>query len=209
MWIIKKPISLCALIILLVACTPTAGNTRMVTTATLPVIKAWTTPTVKAIYQSNGGGEPRTAGYWVLWSTCGENSQAQVAAKNGGRSAGFILLDDLLQDPGIEVGNLRISTCQQGINLLSMRSFSEEDRSGDAAFHLAAQLVTAELNLAAGAESCPAAGGAVIAAQALLAQAGFNGQGNYWGKPGDDQTRQAAEQATRQLETYNTGALCR
>jgi hypothetical protein len=39
-------------------------------------------------FQSDGGGEPRSAGYWLLWNGCVEGNKADVAAANGGRSAG-------------------------------------------------------------------------------------------------------------------------
>lgn len=159
--------------------------------------------------RSRGGGEPRSAGAWEVWSTCGRNSQAKTAAANGGRAAGWILLDDLLLDPGIQAGNLTIETCQQAVNLLLLRNLAGEDRTTDAAFQLASQLVTAQLNLAAGAAICPAVEGLVIAAQAVLAGAGFDSRSSIGGLGAGSSQRQAADKLTGQLQTYNAGGLCR
>ena len=67
---------------------------------------------------STGGGEPRTAGYWLVWNACAEENKADVAVANGGREAGWILLDDLLADPGILLGDLAVEACEQGLRLL-------------------------------------------------------------------------------------------
>jgi hypothetical protein len=68
-------------------------------------------PTIDPFFASQGGGEPRTAGYWLARNSCAEDNRADVAAANGGREAGWIILDDLLQDPGILLGGLSVETC--------------------------------------------------------------------------------------------------
>ncbi len=170
-------------------------------------VRSMPTLTINPANRSLGGGEPRSTSYCEMWSTCGRNSQATQAAANGGREEGWILLDDLLQDPGVQVGNVNIGACQEALDLLLEHSLESEDRAGDAAYQLASQLVTAELNLGAGAAYCPAVDGAVIAAQTLLASANFDGRGRYWEV--DSGTRQAAQGIVGQLQRYNSGTLCR
>ena len=57
---------------------------------------------------------PRTAGYWLVWNACAEDNQADVARANGGREAGWLILDDLLAHPGILLGELAVETCERG-----------------------------------------------------------------------------------------------
>jgi hypothetical protein len=173
----------------------------MVTTA--PASAPVDAPT--AIASSTPGGEPRTGGYWETWSTCGANSQAATAAANGGREAGWVITDDLLADPGIEVGRVRIESCVQGLPLLRFRAPDGSDRSSDPVFQLAGQLYVAELNVAAGARVCDALEGAVIAAQALLTEVGFDGSDtDTW-----TMTRAAtAADVAGRLAEYNGGGLC-
>ena len=104
-----------------------------------------------AARRSTGGGEPRTPASWVIWSTCGEGSKAETARANGGRDAGWILLDDLLADPGIRIGDHDLSTCSESVALLE-GSTNNGDEASEPAYALARQLVAAELNLTAGAE---------------------------------------------------------
>jgi hypothetical protein len=107
-----------------------------------------------------------------------------VAAANGGHEAGWIILDDLLADPGMLVGHYAVETCEQGVNILDALDAAGEVRAGDAAYELAAQLLTAQLNLDVGAEFCLAVQEAVQAGQLLLMSVDFDGAGNYLG-PGD------------------------
>lgn len=154
---------------------------------------------------SNGGGDPRTAGYWVIWSTCGENNQSAVAAANGGREAGWILLDDLLADPGVTVGDFAVLTCEQGVNLLE-RQMADGTLSDDPVYRLASEVLTAELNLSTGAESCTAVEGALRIGHVLLSSLAFNGSGEYLSA--DSRELSATQEVTTLLSVYNTGALC-
>jgi hypothetical protein len=66
------------------------------------------------------------------------------------------------------------------------------------------------LNLAAGAETCPAVQAAVISAQSLLDQINFTGSGDYLtskDKAKATQRAQALSLATT-LDQYNNGVLC-
>ena len=75
-------------------------------------------------FQSDGGGDPRTAGYWLLWNACAPENNSETARLNGGHATGWILLEDLLADPGVNLGGLKIETCPQARELLQERSLS-------------------------------------------------------------------------------------
>ena len=196
-----------AFVLLLVGCSRPSTTPALPTAATIPITQP--TPGQDFLYQSSVGGEPRTGGSWITWSSCGENSQAAVAKANGGRQAGWIILDDLLADPGVLVGALQVESCPQGVALLQGRDTSGFDHNNDPAYLLAGQLLAAQLNLAAGAETCPAAETAVQAAQLLLLSVGFNGAGLYLGPPAAHQDVETAKILVGQLQNYNVGALCR
>jgi hypothetical protein len=147
---------------------------------------------------STGGGEPRTADNWVMWSTCGENSQAATAEQNGGRDAGWVLVDDLLADPGLALGGQPVSSCEQAVGILL-------GSDGSDAEVLASQSLTAELNLSVGAESCPAAEGVVQAARTVLGSPGATDASGP--RLRDDQVELARELSTL-LAIYNAGGLC-
>jgi hypothetical protein len=165
-------------------------------------------PTSESLFISSGGGEPRTTGYWLLWNSCSEGNQAETARANGGQEAGWIILDDLLADPGVLIGMLQVETCQQGADLLQGRDLAGADHGNDPAYTLAAQLLAAQLNLASGAKTCPGAEGAVKAAQLLLLSLGFDGTQGYLGPPVASQDRDTALILAAELAKYNGGALC-
>jgi hypothetical protein len=160
------------------------------------------------LFASDGGGEPRSAGYWQLWNGCAEENKAEVAAANGGREAGWIIMDDLLADPGILVGPVAVETCDQGLTLLRAQDAAGGEMSGDAAYALAAQLMAAQLNLGAGAEYCPAVGEAVQAGQLLLLSLDFDGSGSYLDPEAGGDDRELALFLTDQLRAYSAGSLC-
>jgi hypothetical protein len=174
-----------------------------------PFLTPITFPTSDPLFQSNGGGEPRTSGYWLIWNSCAENNQSETAQSNGGREAGWIILDDLLADPGILIGNIQIETCQQGVNLLQAYDLINIDRSSDPAYTLITQLLTAQLNMAVGSEFCQASDQAVEAAQLLLLALNFNGKGIYLDPQLVTQDVITAQLLTDQLAKYNTGDLCK
>ena len=132
-----------------------------------------------------------------------------MARANGGREAGWIILDDLLIDPGILVGTLSLENCPQGLNILNAHDQDGTDHSNDPAYSLASQLLTAQLNLAVGSEYCPASDQAVSAAQLLLLALSFNGTGSYLDIQLANQDVDTARLLVEQLAAYNTGALCR
>jgi hypothetical protein len=196
------------LTILLVAAFLITGCTKSKNTPpqSTPSIEAIPTRLPDAAYTSNGGGEPRNTAYWALWNTCAPENRADVAKANGGREAGWFLMDDLIADPGIQIGDFRIDTCEQGLALLEGHSTDGEDFSGDA-YRLAGQLLAAELNLNVGAESCPIAEEAVIGSHITLSNLGFDGTGTY----DDAIASDLADSLTTFLELlmgYNSGELC-
>jgi hypothetical protein len=155
---------------------------------------------------AEGGGAPRTASYWAVWNSCAPDNKAEDAATNGGREAGWILLDDVVADPGIQIGDYTLTSCEDGFYLLEQRN-REGTPVEDPIYGLAAQLLTAELNLNAGAETCPIAEEAVIGGHLILADTGFNGAGGYVGAISEE-TLDGITTFVALLKAYNTGELC-
>jgi hypothetical protein len=167
-------------------------------------------PTDDSAFASDGGGEPRTAGYWLVWNTCTEGNQSATAKANGGREAGWILLDDLLTDPGIMMGTDELKACQQAAAILGGK-LPESTPENDLHFYrLAAALLTAQLNLAIPAESCPAVEQAVQAGQLLLVSVGYHvGDASSLSPRNPEKDSQLADFLSGQLDRYNRGELCR
>lgn len=147
-----------------------------------------------------GAGGPRSSAYWVRWSTCGEGSRAETAAANGGRAAGWFLVDDLLSDPGIALGNHPVPTCEEGVAIL-------ERPASDLVGGLARQLFTAQLNLNAGSEACPAAEELVIAGNTLLSLLEYDGSAIDPDSL-DAKIAESVARVTTLLTIYNSGVLC-
>lgn len=199
----KRTSGFLLLLLLMTAC---AGQTSLLPTATtVPTAAATVDPYVK----SDGGGDPRTVGYWLLWNSCAAENRADVAASNGGREAGWVLLDDLLLDPGIQVGNLVLESCPQALNLLELRSLSGEDRSEDPLYALAAQQLAAQLNLAVGSEVCHGLVDAVLGSQKLLVELGFDGEQGGITTDSQEEFRGDALLYLEALQQYNQGSLCK
>ena len=152
---------------------------------------------------SSGGPEPRSPGYWVTWSSCGADSQAAVASANGGRAAGWILLDDLLADPGITLGQATLEGCAIATAVLAEPPPSQAE---PVVRTLARQVLAADLNLASGAETCPAAEATRRLGQAMLTRLDYDPEALFQ-PPAAGNLDMAAELA-RLLGTYNEGLLC-
>jgi len=198
----------CVLLLLALAWNLSACAAAASATPT-PTLTPSPAPTDAAYVQSTGGGDPRGAGYWLLWNSCAPDNRAEVAAANGGRAMGWIILDDLLADPGMLVGELQVLTCPQGLQLLQLQDALGTAHPDDPAYQLASTLLTAQLNLAAGSEYCPAIDQGISLAQLLLIDIGFTAQGDY---PAAIQAKDAGEAAAylmEQLTAYNLGTLCR
>jgi hypothetical protein len=153
------------------------------------------------------GGEPRTIGYWKNWNTCTGGNQPATAALNGGPDAGWYILDDLLNDPGYTIGILHLGgeDCEDAVDILDKRDIeSEQKMASDGAYNLASQLLAAELNLSAGAETCPAVVDAVNEAQMLLVSIDFDGTGKFL----KGKKSATANDLAATLDQYNNGDLC-
>lgn len=167
------------------------------------------------------GGQPRTPGYWKNWSTCSGGNQVDTAAANGGWEEGFWLLDDVL-DPAIGGGIVwdvildddfwfPIDTCQVAVDILNSRDIVDgENKSNDAAYKLARNLLAAQANFAAGARICNAVEYAALAAEELMDKYDFNGTGSYLSNQDkllrDDY--EYAKELAGTLDLYNNGLLC-
>jgi hypothetical protein len=212
-----RPAAVLLSVVLLSACDADSTVTSPTTTVSTETVSTTTTSVLEAsaldelpegARTSTGGGQPRSPGYWIAWSTCGENSQAEAAASNGGREAGWYLIDDFLESPGVAVGDHLLGSCEAAVDLLSTRDVAGPDRSDDPTYQLASQVLTAELNLNAGAESCPVIDQTLVVAHALLAAADFDGAGadpGVWTGPQSE----AAARLIPLIRDYNAAELCR
>jgi hypothetical protein len=152
------------------------------------------------------GGDPRTIGFWKNWNTCTGGNQIVTATKNGGPSAGWYLLDNLLPQT---IGLYQIVSCSQGVKILSKQDKQGQNKASDAAYELASQFLAARLNLAAGARSCQAVQQAVTDAQDLLELIKFTGDGTYLPSKGSKASvRSRALALAATLDAYNNGRLC-
>jgi plastocyanin len=154
------------------------------------------------------GGDARTIGFWKNWTSCdGHGNQDPV-------------LDDTLAlfpiasgqtTHGLFVGDVYVDTCAEAVALLNKSEIGGNKKANDAAYGLAAQLLAAQLNYAAGAIQCPAATNAINAGQALLDSIGFIGTGSYLGPKvtGTAAIQRANALALAStLDQYNNNLLC-
>ncbi|QCK15546.1 T9SS type A sorting domain-containing protein [Mangrovivirga cuniculi] len=161
------------------------------------------------------GGEARTPGYWKNWNTCSGGGQAETAANNGGRAAGYVILDDILNDPGVEWCNITFSTCEDAVSILDQRDIvSGKKRASDPAYTLAMHALAAELNFGAGASQCQQARDALMQARTLLCDIGFDGTGDSGLKTKGKNKNNNSDLASYALElaaildAYNNNELC-
>jgi hypothetical protein len=155
-------------------------------------------------------GTPRTPGYWKNWNKCTGGNQEYTAAKNGGIAEGWYLLDDLLPviwGPIVDQGfSFTIDSCADGVSILDRRDLSSgSKRANDAAYNLASHLLAAQLNFAAGAETCAEATGAAAAGEILLVEIGFDGDDPHLSP--DHPRYQNALDLAFTLDEYNNGNL--
>lgn len=154
------------------------------------------------------GGDARTIGYWGNWNRCTGGGQAANADRNGGAANGFYLVEDVLPQ---SLGSFVVADCDTAVSILRRRDVnSGANRSSDGAYGLAAQLLAAKFNLAAGAASCPALQSAVADADALLTARGFNGTGAYLTPQNKavEAIRLQAIALADTLDQYNNNTLC-
>jgi hypothetical protein len=207
------------IIILLAACSSSYATMHASTTEDSPIpsvpLPSTSSPRQGDIFsdipdearQATRQGDPRPAAYWALWNTCASDNRAEVAAANGGRVAGWILLDDLIANPGVQIGDYPVTNCEQGLTLLQGQNTQEDDDTYNPVVDLAAELLAAELNLNVGAETCPIAEEALLGGHLVLTGIGFNGTGDY--NTISDEFASASPRLVELLRSYNSGELCR
>ena len=169
------------------------GNICLTFTLNAGVTTAFT------IDNSFPGGGQRTIGYWKNWNSCSHDGAfVDRAAKTGNH-----LADEFLPQT---VGDLVVDSCETAISILSKTPIGEaKNAANDPAFNLAAQLLAAELNVAAGAGTCGAATTAIAQANALLSAINFDGATH------DTMSKAQKAQALTLagiLDQYNNGKLC-
>jgi hypothetical protein len=154
------------------------------------------------------GGLARTIGFWKNWASCSGSSgnqrpvldQTLAAAEPAGITIGTLTLHGSTSSPN------SAPDCLKAVRLLNKSTIDTGKKmASDPAFSLAAQLLAADLNVKAGALTCPNAISAINDAQALLATVHFNGITHD--KLSATQTTQANSLGTT-LDRYNNNLLC-
>jgi hypothetical protein len=115
-------------------------------------------------------------------------------------------MDDLLDDPGIQLGDHPVTTCEEGLALLQGGDAARAE-AGVSLDDLAAVLLAAELNLNVGAETCPIAEEAVLGGHLVLSRVGFGTSGVAVAPSGE--IADAIPRLVELLLAYNRGELCR
>lgn len=144
--------------------------------------------------QLPGGGQ-RTIGYWRNWSSCSGTGKDRVAmaARTGNH-----LMDEFLPQT---LGSWTVDTCQKGNAVLSSASAKYAENQ------LAAQLLAAKLNVAAGASTCTSVNNAIAHGDALLSGIGYDGPPNS--TVGSNHPQRADFLSTANLlDRYNNGLVC-
>jgi hypothetical protein len=93
--------------------------------------------------------------------------------------------------------------CLKAVRLLDKSTVDTDKKmASDPLYNMAAQLVAAELNYAAGAAKCPAITTAIASANALLTKYGFTGTGSYAAAM-TAADKQLANSLAQKLDDYN------
>lgn len=138
---------------------------------------------------STPGPGPFTIGYWKHWNS--------INSTNPGSSSNP-LMDTYLPQ---YLGNYYVSKAAEGVAVLS------DPSSKYAENQLAAQLLAAELNVAAHAASCPQLPAAITEANSLLSGIGYAGPpGTAVGPSAPNRAAFVSTAST--LNSYNNGQLC-
>jgi hypothetical protein len=154
------------------------------------------------------GGRALTIGFWKNWASCtGSNGnqkpvldQTLLAAAQAGKP---VTIGTLVLNPTVLGAT---TACKDAVNLLNKTTLSGKKMASDPLFNMAAQLLAADLDVAAGAGICSSAATAINQAQALLVKYGFNGN-SYSPKLTAADTTLANGLATT-LDKYNNNKLC-
>lgn len=138
------------------------------------------------------GGERGTLGFWKTHSCEAPGKQTDQVTKN----------------LPLPLGSYTVTDCHVAVRILSKQNTAKQNKASDPLFNMAAQLLAAELNVKAGASTCPTATSVISQANALLAKYSWTPVGNgYTGKLSAADKTLAGTLAT-QLDAYNNGGLC-
>ena len=171
------------------------------------------------------------AGWLLTEATCDNGDRPDAVTLGFGETVTCFLFNDL--GPDQSGGNIRprnierwqrqelacpllpqalafvlIDSCPTAMHILHRRDLDGKRTMDDAAYWLAAQLLVAELNLAANARWCPAALDAMAEANALLTQLHFTGRGTYLLPKSVNLARRQALSLADTLIAYNNDRLC-
>ena len=160
------------------------------------------------------GGRGLTIGYWKTHASCTTSSTSKDPAldKQLKASSGILKsskIDSLVFADHTTFGlygqnATGTADCPYAVSLLDKRNFGGTKMASDPLFNMVAQLIAAELNLAAGAYTCPAVANAVTSAEGLLATKGFTGVGTGYAIPKLTTTQASlANTLATKLDDYN------
>lgn len=151
----------------------------------------------------------RGLGWWKNSGKC-LSGQAQVAAVAQGDRARMLESQLLGGSAVFPLGSIVGLTCAEAARLLGKSDLSGNNKANDAAYNLAAHLLAAKLNKAAGAPASPCVASAMTTAQNVLVELGFTGMGDYLGpSPTMRAVRTTALRLGGQLSGYSGGnATC-
>jgi hypothetical protein len=121
-------------------------------------------------------GDARTIGFWKNWSSCTGGNQDPVLDET---LAMFPIVAGQTTH-GLYVGDRYVDTCREAVRLLNKSDVvTGKKMASDPLYNMAAQLLAAQLNIMAGAYSCPGVLSDIADAQALLVKYHFTGTGSY------------------------------
>jgi hypothetical protein len=171
------------------------GATTDATTGNVCVPITLTAGEVEVINVDNTtpGGDQRTIGYWKNWNSCHGQSWVDRAQRTGNH-----LLDEFLPQ---SLGGYLVDSCAEAVAVLGSASGKYAENQ------LAAQLLAAKANVAAGASTCSSVTTAIAYADALLTKVGYDGPPSAI--VGRDHPKRAKFLATKTtLDNYNNGLIC-
>ncbi len=153
------------------------------------------------------GGRALTIGFWKNWASCSNSKggqkpvldQTMAKAEPTGIKVDSFYLHGSTSTPNVA------PDCSKAVALLNKSTFDGKKKASDPLFNMAAQLVAAELNIAAGAGSCGPVTTAINGANALLTKYLFTGNG-YTGTLSAADATLANQYATR-FDNYNNDRL--
>lgn len=139
-------------------------------------------------------GDQRTIGYWKNWNSCSSGpDRVLLSARTGNR-----LMDEFLPQT---LGAFLVDSCEDGVHVLRSASGRYAENA------LAAQLLAAKLNAAAGASVCAPVLDAIVYGDDLLAQIGYDGPVSRLVRNKHPE-RQHFLDVAGLLDDYNNGLVC-